>query len=244
MQVLLHLGPEITSDPEVVGALLEHFNILPRENLIAEIMTRLAAQGKPECDVDVDLDKWLADNADGVGEPVWPVILWVAFQVKASYWPPSSSADMNTLLEIIEKSQADVPWQWDDADELLLRQTFISQDSTILSWIDRYPRAWREYIHFPEGQEWARLKALTRQTSRPRSDPPEYDAAVRVAALVLWTSWNPISVSPKWDTILTLDRFVADMVGNVYMVDQLSRPLPQVSFPNVDFDKFMITNLS
>lgn len=58
VQVLIQLGPEITSDPEVVRALLMRFNISdanpPRDNLVVEIMStlgRLAAEGTTMCDV-------------------------------------------------------------------------------------------------------------------------------------------------------------------------------------------------
>jgi CCR4-NOT transcription complex subunit 1 len=58
VQVLIQLGPEITSDPEVVRALLMRFNISdanpPRDSLVVEIMStlgRLAAEGTTMCDV-------------------------------------------------------------------------------------------------------------------------------------------------------------------------------------------------
>ncbi|KAF7339002.1 hypothetical protein MVEN_01976400 [Mycena venus] len=232
VRVLLQLGPEITSDPEVVQALLKRFNISPRENLIAEItatVARVAVRGKTACEADTDLERWLADNR--VREPrVWPVILWVAFQVKAAYSSSTPrSMDMNALAMIesnIDQQHIDL-WQWDDADEQLVRQTFISQDSKIASWIDRYPPLWREYIRLPDSRDWTQLEALTRQPSRPRSNPTEYDAAIRVASIVLWTSSNSVSASQGSDEILTLDRFVAHMIDNAYMVDQLRQPLPQ-----------------
>ncbi|KAJ7145647.1 hypothetical protein C8R44DRAFT_716 [Mycena epipterygia] len=233
VRVLFQLGPEITSDREVVRALLGRFNISavqpPGENLITEIMstlTHLATGGKTECDADVDLETWLTDNIEP--QAVWPVILWVAFQVKAKYSPPTlGPPSMDGLLEIIG-STADQNlglWQWDAADEHLLRQTFISQDSTISSWIDRYPLAWREYIRLPRSRDWARLDALTRQISRPRLDPTEYDAAIRISFIVLWTSSNPIFASQENNIIL--NRFVADMVENMYMVNHVPRALPQ-----------------
>ncbi|KAJ7865758.1 hypothetical protein B0H14DRAFT_2733847 [Mycena olivaceomarginata] len=227
VRLLLQLGPEIIDDPEIVRALLERFNISvvnpPRENLIAQIISTLAclaAAGKTKFDADVDLERWLSDNErwlsdnDAVGQPVWPVVLWVALQVKARYSSPRMvSPDINSLLAIIG-SKADEPvdwWHWDDADEQLLRQKFISQDA-----------------HSSRG-----LIALTHQTSRPRINPTEYDASIRVSALVLWTSSTSISASQESNAILTLDRFVADMVENVYMVDDVHmvghvyRPLPQ-----------------
>ncbi|KAJ7934841.1 hypothetical protein B0H13DRAFT_2305299 [Mycena leptocephala] len=197
---------------------------VPLSKLSEEVSTlaRLAAEGATMCDVNVDPDKWLADNARG--EPaVWPVILWVAFQVKARYsLPKLRSTDIDALLAIIE-SQADEPlglWHWDDTDEKMLWETFLSQDSAISLWIDRYPRAWREYIRLLDSRDWARMKALTRQTSRPRLTPTEYDAGIRAGAIVLWTSSNSISKSQQTDTILTLDGFVADMVEGWVEVDK------------------------
>jgi hypothetical protein len=115
----------------------------------------------------------------------------------------------------------------------MLREIFTSQTGAISSWIERYPPAWREYIRLPDSQHWARLRALTRQTSRPRLAPTEYDAGIRVGALVLWTSLNSISTSQQTDTTLTLDIFVADMVEG--MDNHVSRALPQVSILDIAF---------
>ncbi|KAJ7939112.1 kinase-like domain-containing protein [Mycena leptocephala] len=177
------------------------------------------------CDVDVDLDQRLPITAGG--EPaVWPVILWVAFQLKARYSLPKLK-DIHALVAIIE-SQGETHigvWQWDDTDEKMLRETFISQDGAIASWIDRYPHAWREYICLLNSRDWVRLKALTHQPSRPRFAPTEYDTGIRVGALLLWTSTNSNSKFQQTDTILTLDRFVTDMVE--CMDNHVSRALPQ-----------------
>ncbi|KAF7359396.1 Not1-domain-containing protein [Mycena sanguinolenta] len=58
VQVLIQLGPEITSDPDVVRALLLRFNISdanpPRDSFVVDIMStlgRLAAEGTTMCDV-------------------------------------------------------------------------------------------------------------------------------------------------------------------------------------------------
>lgn len=58
MQVLISLGPELTSDPEAVKGLLERFGITsanpPRDALVVEIMSslaRLAAEGTAICDI-------------------------------------------------------------------------------------------------------------------------------------------------------------------------------------------------
>ncbi|KAF8197388.1 Not1-domain-containing protein [Pholiota molesta] len=58
VEVLIQLGPDITSDPEVVRALLERFNITesnpPRDEQVTEIisnLSRLAAEGAMICDV-------------------------------------------------------------------------------------------------------------------------------------------------------------------------------------------------
>jgi hypothetical protein len=122
-------------------------------------------------------------------------------------------------------------WQWDDTDEKMLREIFTVQTGAFSSWIERYPPAWREYIHLPDSQDWARLRALTRQTSRPRLAPMEYDASIRVGALVLWTSLNSISTSQEPDTTLTLDIFVANMVEG--MDNHVARGLPQVSILDI-----------
>jgi hypothetical protein len=145
------------------------------------------------------------------------------------------STGIDALCAIIE-SQADKHlgwWQWDDTDEKMLREIFTSQSGAISSWIEHYPPAWRESIRLPDSRDWARLKALTRQTSRPRFAPTEYDAGIRVGTLVLWTSLNSISTSQETDTTLTLDAFVADMVKG--MDNHVSRALPQVSIVDVGF---------
>jgi CCR4-NOT transcription complex subunit 1 len=58
VQVLIQLGPDITSDPDAVRALLMRFGISdtnpPRDAQVVEIMStlsRLAAEGTTVCDV-------------------------------------------------------------------------------------------------------------------------------------------------------------------------------------------------
>ena len=58
VQILIQLGPDITSDPDVVRALLARFGISdsnpPRDVQVVEIMStlaRLAAEGTAMCDV-------------------------------------------------------------------------------------------------------------------------------------------------------------------------------------------------
>ena len=58
VQVLIQLGPDITSDPEAVRGLLERFGITaaspPRDSQVAEVISalaRLAAEGTVICDV-------------------------------------------------------------------------------------------------------------------------------------------------------------------------------------------------
>ncbi|KAJ7824952.1 kinase-like domain-containing protein [Mycena olivaceomarginata] len=158
-------------------------------------------------DVDVDLDDWLLHNT--AKEP--------------------APTDIDTLLTIIEsQSLADKYigfWQWDDTDEKLLRETFISQDRAISLWINRYPDAWQECIHSLESRDWARLQALTHQTSRPRLTPTEYDTSIRFGAILLWTSSNSSPTSQQPNTSPTLNRFVADMVES--MGNHLYQALPQ-----------------
>jgi hypothetical protein len=144
-----------------------------------------------------------------VGEPaVWLVIIWVAFQVKTrAAHPPLEPNDLDALLMIIA-SNADEHtglWSWDDTDDQMLREMLPSVDSS--SWIDRYPPAWRKYIVLIGSREWARLGVSTRESSRVRLDPPEYDSAIRVGAIVLWTCANSVS-SSELATILSLHRFV------------------------------------
>jgi hypothetical protein len=149
--------------------------------------------------------------------------------VKAKYSPKLRSTGIDALFAIIE-AQAENHlgwWQWDDTDEEMLREIFTSKSGAISSWIERYPPAWWEYIRLPDSRDWARLRVLTHQTSRPRFAPTEYDAGIRVGALVLWTSLNSISTSQETDTTLTLDIFVANMVGS--MDNHVSGALPQVS---------------
>lgn len=58
MEVLIQLGPDITSDPEVIIGLLERFGISeanpPRDAQVIEIistLSRLAGEGSVICDV-------------------------------------------------------------------------------------------------------------------------------------------------------------------------------------------------
>lgn len=58
MEVLIQLGPEITSDPEIIKALLERFGITdanpPRDDQVVEIistLSQLAGEGTIICDV-------------------------------------------------------------------------------------------------------------------------------------------------------------------------------------------------
>jgi hypothetical protein len=96
VQTLIQLGPDITSDPDTVRALLQRFGILdanpPQDAQLVEItsnLARLAAEGTTLCDVGalvralssfvrvsltslasrqeyLNLDKWLADNVNQV----------------------------------------------------------------------------------------------------------------------------------------------------------------------------------
>jgi hypothetical protein len=183
-----------------------------------------------------DLDVNLAE------EPaVWPVILWVAFQVKARYvLPQLPSTNIDALLSIIEaQTQADKHigfWQWDDTDEKMLRETSFSQEGAPSSRIDCYPQAWREYIQLLDPRDWARLKALTHQTPRPRLTPTEYETGIRVGAILLWISSNSIPTSQHPNTSLTLNRFIADLVERMDN-HHVSQALPHVSLLLVAFHK-------
>ncbi|KAJ7765080.1 hypothetical protein DFH07DRAFT_811344 [Mycena maculata] len=143
-----------------------------------------------------------------VEEPaIWPVILWVAFQLQTrDSVLPSKSIDI--LLAIIaSKSDEHLGlWSWDDTDEQKLRRNLVSPTGEGYSWIDRYPPSWRKYILLLDSTEWSRLATSTHESHRARLDPPEYDVAIRMGAIVLWTSSN--LESQETNTMLTLDRFI------------------------------------
>ncbi|KAJ7888101.1 hypothetical protein B0H14DRAFT_1213429 [Mycena olivaceomarginata] len=229
VRVLIQLGLQIAGDPNVIRALLMRFNISdtnpPRAGLVVEItstLRRLDMQGTPMCDVDVDLEKWLANNCGsglsgelGEGPPVWPVIIWVAFQQTRNSYPISCSEDIGALITVIE-SKADEYiglWTWDDTDEQMLREKLISQNGATSSWIDHYPPAWWKYILLLGPEHWTRLGASTRRSSRPRLDPSGYDTAIRLGAIVLWTS---ISDSSEINTMLSLEGFLHGDVPRNY----------------------------
>jgi hypothetical protein len=154
-----------------------------------------------------------------VEEPaVWPVILWVAFQVKTrAAHPLLEQNDLAALLTLIEFNADEHTglWSWDDADDQMLRKMLISVNSS--SWLDRYPPEWREYIALVGSQDWVRHGDLTWQSSRVRLDPPEYDSAIRIGAIVLWTCSNSVSNCPELDTMLTLYRFVpGSFLSSIY----------------------------
>ncbi|KAJ6526937.1 hypothetical protein DFH09DRAFT_1187168 [Mycena vulgaris] len=139
---------------------------------------------------------------------IWPVILWVAFQVQARNSP--RTFDIAAFLALIE-SKADEHrglWWWDDTDEQTLRQKLVSPGKANFPWIERYPASWREYILLLDAQDWIRLEAATLQTSRLRFQPPEYDTAIHVGAIVLWAASNPTEYSQEIDVMLALDRFL------------------------------------
>ncbi|KAJ7466905.1 hypothetical protein FB451DRAFT_401160 [Mycena latifolia] len=137
---------------------------------------------------------------------IWPVILWVAFQAQRSR--TSESKKVDALLALIESNAEEHRglWSWDDTDEQTLRQKLIPPEGAIVPWIDRYPVSWREYILLLDPMDWAHLEASTRRASRPRLQPPEYDVAIRVGAIILWSSSN--AVTHKIDILLALDRFL------------------------------------
>ncbi|KAJ7445783.1 Not1-domain-containing protein [Mycena galericulata] len=98
VQVLIQLGPEITSDPEVVRALLMRFNISdanpPRDSLVVEIMStlgRLAAEGTTMCDVGA-LVRALSS---------FHVNLNWASVIKSFDWPDRHGVDTATLKLLI-----------------------------------------------------------------------------------------------------------------------------------------------
>ncbi|KAJ6526934.1 hypothetical protein DFH09DRAFT_164786 [Mycena vulgaris] len=141
---------------------------------------------------------------------IWPVILWVAFQVQVRHSP--RPFDVDAFIALIDsESKADEQrglWSWDDTDEQTLRQKLVSPEGSALPWIDRYPASWQEYILLLDPEHWIRLEAVTHQISRPRLQPPDYDAAIRVGAIVLWASSNSIEDSQEINVLLALHRFL------------------------------------
>ncbi|KAJ7816916.1 kinase-like domain-containing protein [Mycena olivaceomarginata] len=167
-------------------------------------------------DSEHDLYKSFADNiADSSDElveepPVWPVILWVAFQVQSQIRCNSSSVDVDALITIIESRAQEHSglWSWDHTDDQMLRAGLLSRNGAS-AWIDRYPPSWREYILSLGSHDWVRLGDLTRRSARERLAPPEDDAAIRAGAIAVWTSVRSVSpLAPELSTILALDYFV------------------------------------
>ncbi|KAJ6455891.1 kinase-like domain-containing protein [Mycena sanguinolenta] len=148
----------------------------------------------------------MADSSGGLVEepPVWPVILWVAFQVRCH----SSSSGIDALITIIE-SQADEHsglWSWDHTDDQMLRSSLLSWHCAS-GWIDHYPSSWREYILSLGSRDWVRLVGLTRRSTRKRLAPSEDDTAIQLSA------------------ILALDRFVpGDPNYRQFLSGLLERP--------------------
>ncbi|KAF7337163.1 Adenylate cyclase [Mycena venus] len=140
---------------------------------------------------------------------VWPVILWIAFRVQTRDRSPESK-NIEAFLAIIE-SKADKHrglWQWDEIDDQVLRLNLIPQTDTRSSWIDDYPPSWQEYINLLDYHDWGRIETLTRQPSRHRLAPLEYDTAIRIGAVLLWTSSNSFADPSHLDILLDLETFL------------------------------------
>ncbi|KAF7349098.1 hypothetical protein MVEN_01431900 [Mycena venus] len=163
-----------------------------------------------------DLYKSFANNvADSSGEfveepAVWPVILWVAFQIQ-SHVHCNLSVDVDALITIIESPTEEHSglWSWDHTDNQMLRASLLSRNGAS-TWVDHYPPSWREYILSLDSLDWARLGDLTRRSARERLAPPEDDAAIRAGAIAVWTSMRSVLPTPELSTILALDHFVPD----------------------------------
>ncbi|KAJ7121957.1 hypothetical protein C8R43DRAFT_48929 [Mycena crocata] len=139
---------------------------------------------------------------------IWPVILWVAFQMQTKdSLEPKGISDFLAIIEAKSKEHFTL-WSWDDNDEQTLRQYLVSPGDPGSSWIDRYPPPWRQYLLLLRSNDWAYLEALTRQSSRSRLSPSEYDIAIRIGALILWISSNSILDARTINTILTFDTFL------------------------------------
>ncbi|KAJ3574560.1 hypothetical protein NP233_g1693 [Leucocoprinus birnbaumii] len=98
VQVLIQLGPDITSDPDLIRALLERFGITeqnpPREAQVIEIIStlgRLAVEGTPLCDVGA-LVRTLASFHVKLN---WPGV------IKSFDWPDRHGVDTATLKLLI-----------------------------------------------------------------------------------------------------------------------------------------------
>ncbi|KAJ7885887.1 kinase-like domain-containing protein [Mycena olivaceomarginata] len=179
-----------------------------------------------------DLYKSFAENiADSSGElveepPVWPVILWVAFQVQSQVRCNSSSFDVDALITIIESraEEHNGLWSWDHTDNQMLRASLLSRNGAS-AWIDRYPPSWREYILSLGSHDWVRLGDLTRRSARKRLAPPVDDTAIRAGAIAVWTSVRSVSPAPELSTILALDHFVPqDTNYRKFLTCLLKRP--------------------
>ncbi|KAK7023882.1 Not1-domain-containing protein [Favolaschia claudopus] len=98
VQVLIQLGPEITSEPEVVRALLMRYNISdanpPRDSFVVEIMSalgRLAAEGTTMCDVGALVRALSSFRID---------LNWASV-IKSFDWPDRHGVDTATLKLLI-----------------------------------------------------------------------------------------------------------------------------------------------
>ncbi|KAH9483822.1 CCR4-NOT transcription complex subunit 1 [Psilocybe cubensis] len=98
VEVLIQLGPEITSDPEIVKALLERFGITdsnpPRDDQVVEIvstLSQLAGEGAVICDVGAFVRALVSYNV-----PLnWPGV------IKSFDWPDRHGVDTATLKMLI-----------------------------------------------------------------------------------------------------------------------------------------------
>ncbi|KAJ7633427.1 hypothetical protein DFH06DRAFT_692077 [Mycena polygramma] len=150
-----------------------------------------------------------------VREPaIWPVILWVTFQIQTC-GSSSTSKNIDALLALI-RSKSDEHrglWSWDDTDEQMLRQNLSSPGYPRSSWVDCYPASWREYILLLGSNDWSNLEALTRASSRPPWASLEYETMIRIGAIVLWTSSNAAPESLENSILLSLEMFLPADLG-------------------------------
>ncbi|KAK6996949.1 hypothetical protein R3P38DRAFT_3370769 [Favolaschia claudopus] len=150
-----------------------------------------------------------------IKEPaVWPVIIWVAFQLQTSTSSSASTAEnMNILLDLIQ-SESDACrslWTWDDVDQQLLHQRLVSCCLHASSWIDRYPPSWRVHIAQLASNDWAKLEVATRHSQRSREPSlVEYDTTIRIGAMVAWASscLKSTSQGNAMSVLLSLEKFL------------------------------------
>ncbi|KAJ7213152.1 hypothetical protein GGX14DRAFT_446459 [Mycena pura] len=175
-------------------------------------ISKISLHDKPDCALaacPVALSEIGASELSGaiLGLAMWPVVLWVAFQTQTR-----KSKDLDDFLAIIESDVEENLglWSWDDEDENIIRKAFISSNSL---WNERLPSSWLAYIKLLDADGWASLEALTHRSSRTRLAPVGYDTAIRIGAIVLWSSSNSTADSSYLESLLAFEIFLPNFLG-------------------------------